>query len=49
MPSITIYMREEVFKLLEELRSTNSRSRGKYLTELVVKDAKEKGIRTKRT
>ena len=49
MPSITIYMREEVFKLLETLRNVNNKSRGKYLSELVVKDAKEKGIRAKRT
>lgn len=49
MPNIAIYMREEVFRLLEELRSKEKLSRGLYLSELVMKDAAEKGIRAKRT
>jgi len=44
MPSFTIYMREEVFRVLEEVCRQKGQSRGMVLSDMVMRYGTEKRV-----
>jgi len=46
VPSFTIFMRDEIFKVLEEITRKEGMSRGAVLSEALIKYAGKKGIHT---
>jgi hypothetical protein len=49
VPNFTIFMREETFQVLERLCRKENKSRGKIITEALMRYAAEKGIHSERT